>query len=441
MKILIIDDESEFAAALSKSLGALGHANVSVAHTGADGLVKAKASPPDAVLLDINMPDLSGLEVLPELRGLNPGLSVVMITGQANHKSAVSAMKLGAEDYLEKPFNLEELKLVLDRIATKVSLKSQLLEVKKSRIDDYAREYLFLTDSAMQKVYRDIEEVAPRDTVTVLINGETGTGKEHAARLLHLFSDRSSCPFVELHCAAMPENLIESELFGYEAGAFTGANTRKQGLFETAQGGTLFLDEIGELSLNVQTKLLKVLEEKTLRRLGGVENFKLNVRLVTATNRDLAAEVAAGRFRSDLYYRLNVFALKLPPLRERPEDLKLLAKFFFDKAMLDFDKHFEPMSDACYDALTLHDWPGNVRELKNFMDRLVLHAPDPEIPASLIKASLPENRPRPAFVELSKAGLEEALSQCKGDKSRTAAMLGISRPTLYRHLKKYGLAL
>ena len=440
MKVLIVDDEREFAEALGKSLQALGHDTV-LAYSGAEGLLKAKASPPDALLLDINMPDITGLDLLPDLRRNAPGLSVVMITGQASPKSAVTAMKLGAEDYLEKPFSLEELRLVLDRIAEKTDLKRQVTELKERRIEDYAREYLFLTDPAMQRVYRSLEDVARRDQVTVLIQGETGTGKEHAARLLHLFSDRGTKPFVELHCAALPETLLESELFGYEPGAFTGAAGRKKGLFETAQGGTLFLDEIGELPLNVQTKLLKVLEEKTLRRLGGVENLKLDVRLVTATNRDLAAESAAGRFRTDLYYRLNVYAVKLPPLRDRPADLKFLAQFFFERACNDFEKRLAPLGDASLESLLRHDWPGNVRELKNFMERAVIQAQGDSLDEADILGALPERAIKASPAELDLAGLQGALEQARGDKSKAAALLGISRPTLYRHMKKHGLSL
>ena len=438
MKVLVIDDERDYGDILRKTLEALGH-SASLAFSGAEGLQRAKADQPDAVLLDINMPDITGLELLPDLRQAAPGLSIVMITGQASHKSAVTAIKLGAEDYLEKPFQLEELKLILDRLAAKAELKRQLGELKQRRVEDYAREYLFLSDPAMRKVYHDLEEVAKRDQVTVLIQGETGTGKEHAARLLHLFSNRASGPFVELHCAALPETLLESELFGYEAGAFTGAQGRKKGLFETAQGGTLFLDEIGELPLSVQTKLLKVLEEKTLRRLGGVENLKLDVRLVSATNRDLAAEAGLGRFRPDLYYRLNVFSVKLPPLRTRPEDLRVLASYFFERACNDFSSPLEPLPPEGLDALSNHDWPGNVRELKNFIERLVLQAGGVAVTPAEILAALPQAGKAGPSVELNQASVEDALLLSKGDKSRAAALLGISRPTLYRHLKKYGL--
>ncbi|HTB21891.1 MAG TPA: sigma-54 dependent transcriptional regulator, partial [bacterium] len=287
MNILVIDDESDFSQGLSRSLTALGH-SASAAATGAEGLLRAAALKPDVVLLDINMPDISGLQLLPDLLKAAPGAAVVMITGQASHKSAVSAMRLGAEDYLEKPFHMEELELVLARFEEKLALRHEVAALKRQRIDELSKAYLFLDDPAMVKIYRDLEEVAAKTQVTVLIEGETGTGKEHAARLLHLFSPRAGGPFVELHCAALPESLLESELFGYEAGAFTDAKSRKLGLFETAQGGTLFLDEVGELPLSTQTKLLKVLEDKTMRRLGGTETVHLDVRVVSATNRRLS---------------------------------------------------------------------------------------------------------------------------------------------------------
>jgi DNA-binding NtrC family response regulator len=440
MRVLIIDDEREFAEALAKSLRSVGHA-ADLAPTGAAGLLKARQERPDAVLLDINMPDVSGLELLPDLLKACPGVAVVMITGQASHKSAVAAMKLGAEDYLEKPFALDELLLLLDRFGEKLSLRQQVKDLKRRRIEDYAREYLFLDDPAMQKVYHDLEEVGAKDQVTVHLQGETGTGKEHAAKLLHLFSPRAAGPFVSLHCAALPETLLESELFGYEAGAFTDARKQKKGLFETAQGGTLFLDEVGELPLSTQTKLLKVLEDRQLRRLGGVENIKLDVRLVSATNRDLGREAAAGRFRPDLYYRLNVFSVLLPPLRQRPQDIATLAQFFFARACQGFDRLLEPLDEACLRVLQAHPWPGNVRELKNYVDRLVIQAAGERLDPEHLRRALPMAAAAAAEprAPLDKARLEAALAASGGDKSKAALALGVSRPTLYRHLKAHGL--
>lgn len=439
MKILIIDDEPDFAQTLSRNLTSSGHETTTAA-TGAEGLMKAASTGAEVVLLDINMPDINGLQLLPDLLKASPGMAVVMITGEASHKSAVVAMKLGAEDYLEKPFHLDELELVLSRFGEKLALRQELAALKDQRIAELAKEYLFLDDPAMVKIYRDLKEVGAKAQVTVLIEGETGTGKEHAARLLHLFSPRASGPFVELHCAALPENLLESELFGYEAGAFTDAKKQKRGLFEAAQGGTLFLDEVGELPLATQTKLLKVLEDRTMRRLGGTETVRLDVRLVSATNRNLSDETAAGRFRPDLYYRLNVFSVKLPPLRDRPSDLDVLARHFFRQACDGFENHSKTLGQEAVDALHLHRWPGNVRELKNFMERLVLSATGDAVGAAEVRQALPGQAVQEGQADRPDRGrVEQAMKDSGGDKSRAAQILGVSRPTLYRYLKAFQL--
>ncbi|HXC65342.1 MAG TPA: sigma-54 dependent transcriptional regulator, partial [bacterium] len=360
---------------------------------------KAKSWRPEAVLQDINMPDVSGLELLPDLLLAVPGLAVVMVTGQASHQTAVAAMKAGAEDYLEKPFSQDELGAILDRVAEKLDLRRQVEDLKRNRLDDLRSDTLAAEDPAMLQVYQAVAGVAAREQVTVLIQGETGTGKEHVAKLLHLSSPRSSGPFIELHCGALPETLLESELFGYEAGAFTDARKAKPGLFEAAQRGTLFLDEIGEVPLSVQAKLLKVLEQKSMRRLGGVETIKLDVRIVSATNRDLAEEIRQGRFRADLYYRLNVFNLSLPPLRSRQQDIPKLAAFFFERACREFERRLEALEEPVLQAFQNHHWPGNVRELKNSVDRLVLQAAGPRVSLDDLAQALPlvpSSGPRPA---------------------------------------------
>jgi DNA-binding NtrC family response regulator len=444
MKVLVVDDEAEMGAVLVRVLAVLGHEGAH-AHTAAEGLQKARAWRPEAVLLDINMPDVSGLELLPDLLTSVPGLAVVMVTGQASHQTAVAAMKAGAEDYLEKPFAQDELGAILDRVAEKLDLRRQVEDLKRNRLDDLRSDTLAAEDPAMLQVYQAVAGVAAREQVTVLIQGETGTGKEHVAKLLHLSSQRSGGPFIELHCGALPETLLESELFGYEAGAFTDARKAKPGLFEAAQKGTLFLDEIGEVPLSVQAKLLKVLEQKTLRRLGGVENIKLDVRIVSATNRDLAEEIRQGRFRADLYYRLNVFNLTLPPLRSRQQDIPKLAAFFFERACREFERRLEPLGDALMQALQRHHWPGNVRELKNSVDRLVLQAQGPAISLDDLAQALPLAsglRPvgaAPAAPATDREMLQALLRRHRGDKSKAAAELGVSRPTFYRRLKQAGL--
>ena len=443
MKVLVVDDEAEMGDVLVRVLAALGHEGAQ-ARTAAEGLQKAKTWRPEAVLQDINMPDVSGLELLPDLLKALPGLAVVMVTGQASHQTAVAAMKAGAEDYLEKPFSQDELGAILDRVAEKLDLRRQVEDLKRSRLDDLRSDTLAAEDPAMQQVYQSVAGVAAKEQVTVLIQGETGTGKEHVAKLLHLSSPRSGGPFIELHCGALPETLLESELFGFEAGAFTDARKAKPGLFEAAQRGTLFLDEIGEVPLSMQAKLLKVLEQKVLRRLGGVENIKLDVRIVSATNRDLAEEVRQGRFRADLYYRLNVFNLVLPPLRSRQHDIPKLAAFFFERACREFERRLEPLDAPLLEMLQAQPWPGNVRELKNIVERLVLNAAGRAVSAAELVRALPTPGPAPelparAGSSLDRDSLIRALQESGGDKSRTAALLGVSRPTLYRYLKLFDL--
>ncbi len=297
----------------------------------------------------------------------------------------------------------------------------------------------------MLKVYEQIEQVAGQSRVTVLILGETGTGKEHAAKLIHALSPRSAAPFLELHCGAMPENLLESELFGYEPGAFTDARKAKPGLFEVAHGGTVFLDEVGEMPPALQTKLLKVLEQKILRRLGGTRETRVDVRIVAATNRNLKEEVRLGRFRADLFYRLNVASILLPPLRSRPEDIRQLALFFFKELCALFQKPLKPLSKNVLDALGAHDWPGNVRELKNVMERAVLYAKG----AELTLKDLPPEWLEPSTQAAGKSGFSFGLSQdeaeieyirkvlaaFEGNKTQAARQLGVSRTTLLSKIK------
>jgi len=421
----------------------LGH-QTQAAHSASEGLSLAAADPPDMLLLDINLPDKLGLEILPQLKRDKPGLVVVMMTASAEIKHAVEAMRAGAEDYLAKPLNLDELELLVGRVEEKLGLQREVAALKNALREGYAKEYLFLKSPAMAKVYSQIEKVAAQEKVTVLILGETGTGKEHAARLIHLFSKRSAKPFVELHCGAFPETLLESELFGYEAGAFTDAKKQKKGLFETAQGGTVFLDEVGELPMTVQTKLLKVLEQKILRRLGGTKEIALDVRIVSATNRNLEKEVEAGNFRPDLFYRLNVFPVSIPPLRERPEDMESLIGFFFREACSSFGKIMEPLGPAVFSALRACPWPGNTRQLKNVLNRMVLTAQGEEVRTEDIPEEVLKSAPAPAGGGLSMAGAEKqnirkVLEKTGGNKSLTARELGISRNTLLSKMKKHNL--
>ncbi len=445
MKILLIDDEKPIRDLMVPFLEDLNN-EVQSAPTITEGLEKAASFKPEIILLDVHLPDGTGLDFLKKLPGVHPDASVVLITANVDVKIAVEAIKRGAEDYLAKPLNLDELEILLKQIGEKRGLRRDVIALRGHQKELYRKDYLFLSDPQMQKVYEQIEQVAGQPSVTVLILGETGTGKEHVAKLLHVLSSRTASPFMELHCGAMPENLLESELFGYEPGAFTDARRSKPGLFEVANGGTVFLDEVGELPLAVQTKLLKVLEQKTLRRLGGVKETKVDVRVVAATNRDLKLEVKEGRFRADLFYRLNVASISLPPLKSRPEDIKGLARFFFTELSKVFNKNLKPLSNEILEALVNYHWPGNVRELKNVMERAILYAKGP---ALTIKDLPQEIFEKSGFTkgsdqslsrdEAEKENIQKALKSFKGNNTKVAKHLGISRTTLIAKIKKYKL--
>jgi DNA-binding NtrC family response regulator len=446
MRILIIDDEEALAKILSKVVAQVGH-EAFLAHTGSEGLEHAKQLKPDLILCDLNLPDMKGTDVIAQLNTSMNTASVVVITGEGTVNSAVEAMKLGAEDYLEKPIDTEKLKLVLKKIAEKRGLQQEVASLRKQRREMYRKDYLFLSDPEMQKIYDEIEQIANQEKVTVIIFGETGTGKEHVARLIHALSPRSSRPFVELHCGSLPESILESELFGYEPGAFTDAKRQKPGLFEEGQGGTVFLDEIGELTPSVQMKLLKVLEQKTLRRLGGNREIPLDVRIVTATHRDLEKEVKEGRFRADLYYRLNVIPLTVPALRQRPNDIVQLANFFLQESCRAFNKKLSLFSDDVLAALKNYSWPGNVRELKHVIERLVVTAKGSALTVKDLPKEIREAKVQPAAggksaVSNDQAELENikrALVETKGNKSKAADILGITRKTLFNKMKRYQL--
>ncbi len=447
MKVLIIDDEEGIAKILSKFIQQEGHEAFS-AFTAKDGLERAETLNPDVILLDVHLPDMVGLEVLGQINERKMPARVVMITGEGSVDTAVQAMKMGAEDYLEKPLNVEKLKIVIKKIAEKQGLLREVSALKKQRRELYRKDYLFLTDPEMQKIYDQIEQVAQQDKITALILGETGTGKEHIAKLLHSLSPRASQPFVELHCGALPETILESELFGYEPGAFTDARKQKRGLFEEAQFGSVFLDEIGELTPAVQTKLLKVLEQKTLRRLGGNREIPLDVRIIAATHRNLEKEVQEGRFRADLFYRLNVVPITLPPLRSRPEDIEQLAHFFFKEACQAFGRKLSLLSNDVLEKLKNYGWPGNVRELKHVIERMVITTKDSgitvkDLPKEIMEArkSAAPSKGSMSKEDAEKENIQKALVETNGNQSKAAERLGITRKTLFNKIKKYDLKL
>ncbi|HTC21567.1 MAG TPA: sigma-54 dependent transcriptional regulator [bacterium] len=446
MRILIIDDEVAISKIVTKFLEQAQHEVFSAA-TALEGLEKNGILKPDLILLDLHLPDMDGIQILSKLNEAVSPPSVVVITGEGSVDTAVTAMKMGAEDYLEKPIDMEKLKLVARKIEVKRGLQREVATLRQSQMEMYRKDYLFLSDPEMQKLYAEVEQVAQQDKVTVMILGETGTGKEHVARLIHALSPRAARPFVELHCGSLPESILESELFGYEPGAFTDAKRQKQGLFEEAQTGTVFLDEIGELTPSVQMKLLKVLEQKSIRRLGGNREIPLDVRIVTATHRDLEKEVKEGRFRADLYYRLNVIPLSIPALRQRPDDIAQLAHFFFKESCRAFNKKLSLLSDDVLAALKNYSWPGNVRELKHVIERLVVTSKSAslsvrDLPKEIreMKALPPETGKRVLSRDQSELeNIKRALIETKGNKSNAAKLLGITRKTLFNKIQKYGL--
>jgi len=396
------------------------------------------------VLLDQRLPDADGTEVLKEIKRLSPEVPVIMLTAYGTVKSSVKAMKLGAFDYIEKPYDIEEVKLTIANALKLRMLEEEINHLRLELKEKYALSGIIGKSKAMQDVFRLIKDIAPLD-ITVLITGETGTGKELVARAIHYNSSRANGPFVAVNCAAIPENLLESELFGYEKGAFTGAVKRKKGKIELAERGTLFLDEIGDMPSELQAKLLRFLEDRTFERLGGEENIKANVRIVAATNQDLTLAIKERRFREDLYFRLNTVTIYLPPLRKRLEDIPLLAEHFVQQYNQNFKKDVKGISPEALSLLMQYDWPGNVRELKHVIERAVaLCRGEMVTPKDL--ALEPKEELGEEIYDLNrilerheKAAIKKALMQTGYNKTKAAQLLGISLRSLQYKVKKYGL--
>lgn len=385
LSILIIDDEPNLPHQLARYLGKHGY-EVRVAANGEDGLRELHKSTIDLLLLDVRLPGMSGLDVLSELRKSDTDLPVIMLTAYGDVQTAVSAMKLGAVDYLIKGFDLTELLLVVQRALETSAMYRELRQLRSEKSDNYHFNYLIGHSASMREVFALVERVARSDTASVLITGESGTGKEVVARAIHEQSPRAHGPFHPLNCASIATNLLESELFGYEQYAFTDAKKQKRGLLELADGGTLFLDEIGEMPLDMQAKLLRVLETRSFYRLGGNKEVRINVRVVAATNRNLEEAMRDGSFRSDLFYRLAVLHIELPPLRERPDDILLFATRFLEDFNRSLGRNVRRISPEAQHLLTAYRWPGNIRELKNVIERAMILSNSEEL--------LPEHLPR-----------------------------------------------
>jgi two-component system NtrC family response regulator len=445
--VLVIDDEPAHRLMVRVVLGDAGF-KVLEADNGSSGLATLRARPVDVVLLDMRMPGMSGLDVLQKMHEEGMTTPVIMLTAFGNVSSAVESMKIGAWDYLTKPTDNDELLAVVKKAAEHVRLTRENRDLKK-QIGRLQETRIIGNSEEIRKVVDLIEQVGPSEA-NVLILGESGTGKELVAQLLHEQSARAKGPLVKVNCAALPENLLESELFGYVRGAFTGAAQDKPGRFQLAGGGTLFLDEIGELPPTLQAKILRALQERIVEPLGGVTPVSIDVRFIAATNRDLPAMIAEGKFREDLYYRLNVLEIRIPPLRERIEDIPLLVDYLLEKLGRKNNRPVRTVSREFLDALGRHEWRGNVRELENVLERaLILCRTDildlRDLPDHLL-APAPPSRPaqvvQPGESPLETAerhALEETLRKYAGHRERTAQALGISRRTLQYRLKKYGL--
>jgi DNA-binding NtrC family response regulator len=436
--ILIVDDESVVRDSLGKWLEEEGY-SVETAASAQEALLKLPRQRWDLALLDIKMPGMDGLELHRKLREVDPNLIVVIMTGYAAVDTAVRALKDGAYDYVMKPFDPDDLAHLIAKALDHHRARAENLRLRE-RLEEAQAVELVGSSAPMCRVLESIRTVAPNDT-SVLIFGESGTGKELVARAIHNASPRRFMPMVTIHCGALTETLLESELFGHEKGAFTGAQYRKKGKFEVAEGGTVFLDEIADISLKTQTDLLRVLQEKEITRVGGNQTIKVDFRAVAATNKDLAILVKEGTFRPDLYYRLNVFDIELPALRDRREDIPLLVDHFIKKYARSMNKRFTSVSRSALELLMNHSWPGNVRELENAIERAMVIGREPEIRPSDFPLQMGSHeKPECGLTldEVERAHILRVLESCDWNQTRTAKLLEIDRVTLYNKIKKYG---
>ncbi|MGE5185551.1 MAG: sigma-54-dependent transcriptional regulator [Acidobacteriota bacterium] len=444
--ILVIDDEPNILTTVRRSLELEGYA-VEVAGGGSAGLAKLVEHDIDLVLLDVMMPGETGLEVLPKLRAAKPEAVVVMMSGNATIETAVQATKAGAYDFIEKPLSGDKLLITVQNALQFARLRGENQRLRGRARADFA---MIGKGAAMRAIFDKVAKTAPT-TGRVLITGENGTGKELVARAVHDHSKRADGPFVKLNCAAIPSELIESELFGHEKGAFTGATQQRRGKFELADGGTLFLDEVGDMNPSAQAKVLRVLQENELERVGGAETIKVDVRVVAATNKDLQAEIAAGRFREDLYYRLAVVPIELPPLRARREDLPALVEHFLEQVCADNDRRAKKVASGAMTLLMQHDWPGNVRELKNMVERLAILTGDADVISEAdvaealprvkaVKSEFARGTPFKTLVEAAERDIIVAALEANDHHvSNTARELQLERSHLYKKMRALGI--
>lgn len=444
---MIVEDDAEARETLALAVARFGY-DVAAAPDGKQALARIDEELPDLILSDIHMPEVDGLALLEEVKRRYPETVIIVMTAFSSIDSAVEAMRRGADDYLSKPLNLNDLEMRIERALERRAIESRLARLETHVRDEYRFDQIIGRSAAMQRVFRIIERVALTNA-TVLINGRTGTGKELVARAIHYNSLRASKPLVDINCGALPEQLVESELFGHQKGAFTGANETRKGLFETASGGTLFLDEVQALKPELQAKLLRALQERVIRRVGGRENIEVDVRVLAATNHDIAEAVRRGEFREDLYYRLNVVNIFLPDLRDRREDIPLLIEHFLKRHAERNKQEPRRFSNEAMRLLLNYNWPGNVRELENAIEHALAIGAGPQLTIDDLPIHISGQKPgiewseRPSEVptldEVERQHIMRVLEITCGHHTRAAKMLGIDRRTLYRKLDKYKL--
>jgi DNA-binding NtrC family response regulator len=455
INILIVEDEKLIRWSLRERLGEEGY-EIFEAATGHEALEKLKECEYDLILLDYRLPERDGLEILKDIARDFPDTLVIMMTAYSTVDSAVEAMKLGAYDYINKPFNMDELVLTIEKALETTSLRREIKILRRQQQEKFGSKQIVGSTDEMVKVFKMIDKVSQSDATTVLLEGESGTGKDLVAKSIHYKSQRTGKPFMTITCSALPENLLESELFGHEKGAFTDAKTQKIGLFELADGGTVFMDEIGDLPLSLQGKLLRFMEEKVFKRVGGIRDYVVDVRIIAATNKSLEAEVKAKKFRSDLYYRLKVIPVTMPPLRDRKDDIPQLAKLFIDGFNKQLRKNVRSISGEAMELLMEYGWPGNIRELRNIIERAILLGGGDEITVDDLPGEMRENKVDDAEVEteetyinltsdgidfsrLERELVEQALELVGDNQTRAAKLLGMNRDQIRYRIDKFGI--
>jgi two-component system, NtrC family, response regulator AtoC len=451
-RILVVDDEYLIRWTLQQNLGKAGY-EVLIAESGEEALEKIERDTPDLVLLDIQLPRMDGFQVLERILTLDPDLVTIMLTAYEDVERVVRAMRLGAFDYLTKPFNFEKVQVSVRKALEASQLKREVKHLRHEQRHRFGSDHIVAVSKEMQEILRAANRIAQSNTSTVLIQGESGTGKELLAHAVHFRSKRQNMPFVTVNCAGFPENFLENELYGHEKGAFTDAKEMKKGLLEIAEGGSLFLDEIGDMAPNLQAKLLRLVEQKTFRRVGGLKDIQVDVRIITATNKDLVKLKDEEKFREDLFYRVNVASLRIPPLRKRADDILPLTKFFVQKYNTEFHKDVQKISQGVEDFFAAYPWPGNVRELKNVIERAMIlgdgetllmeHLPLEILGQVSQQGKMIEGIRIPpeglCLERVEEALVRQALKMTGGNQTRAARLLDITRDALRYRMQKFGL--